>query len=323
MNPSAAFNGGPRPTGRVPETIGARIKRLRQERSLSQRDISSPGVSFAYVSRIESGIRRPSVKAIRKLAFRLGVSPEYLEYGVDGDPRELREARLANIELALELDDPVTLADDEIADLVEHSRQASDTALALRASLARIRLALARGDEVEAVRQLKELLANGPESLLADLPVATQLGRLLLDSGCRRDARDLLFPAGDYALTRKDPEESPPQQGAGGLFATLSEVIGLEEAGARCPALLASAEAHQGNGGLSVRWFRAWSEQARTSGDLRAALQSARKATAELDLLDAHREIATGMKLYSDLVEDAGRASTANATPEGSIHSCL
>src|SRR4051812_38937004 len=67
------------------ETIGERLRRLRLERGLSQRELSEPGVSYAYISRIEGGARRPSVKALRMLARKLGVSADYLETG-SGDP---------------------------------------------------------------------------------------------------------------------------------------------------------------------------------------------------------------------------------------------
>src|SRR5579862_1965942 len=56
--------------GRVPngsesrETIGERLKRLRVEHELSQRALASPGVSYAYISRIEAGTRQPSMKAL-------------------------------------------------------------------------------------------------------------------------------------------------------------------------------------------------------------------------------------------------------------------
>jgi transcriptional regulator with XRE-family HTH domain len=65
------------------ETIGQRLHRLRTARGLSQRDISSPGVSYAYISRVEADARTPSVKAIRKLANKLGVSAAYLETGAE------------------------------------------------------------------------------------------------------------------------------------------------------------------------------------------------------------------------------------------------
>src|SRR5262245_63787001 len=86
------------------ETIGQRLRRLRHERGLSQRDLSSPGVSYAYISRIEAGARRPSVKALRMLAKKLAVTPGYLETGSDLADSEARELRLADIELRLRLD---------------------------------------------------------------------------------------------------------------------------------------------------------------------------------------------------------------------------
>jgi len=63
------------------EAIGARLRRLRTAGGLSQRELSSPGVSYAYISRIEAGTRNPSIKALRTLAEKLGVPEEYLEYG--------------------------------------------------------------------------------------------------------------------------------------------------------------------------------------------------------------------------------------------------
>lgn len=71
-----------------PETIGARIKRLRLERHLSQRALSAPGVSYAYISRIEADARTPSVKALRRIAAKLGVTVEHLEKG-EPTPTEL------------------------------------------------------------------------------------------------------------------------------------------------------------------------------------------------------------------------------------------
>jgi transcriptional regulator with XRE-family HTH domain len=63
------------------ESIGQRLRRIRSERGLSQQDLSSAGVSYAYISRIEAGARTPSVKALRQLASKLGVTVEHLETG--------------------------------------------------------------------------------------------------------------------------------------------------------------------------------------------------------------------------------------------------
>src|SRR6266487_5633026 len=89
---------------RPTEGVGQRLKRLRLARGFSQRDLSSPGVSYAYISRIEAGARTPSVKALRKLSQKLGVSVEYLETGRDIREIDDRELKLADAELQLRLE---------------------------------------------------------------------------------------------------------------------------------------------------------------------------------------------------------------------------
>jgi len=66
-------------------TVGERIKRLREEAGMSQRELTNglDRVTYAYVSRIEAGTRTPSLRALRQLAGRLGVTALYLETGID------------------------------------------------------------------------------------------------------------------------------------------------------------------------------------------------------------------------------------------------
>src|SRR5690349_24658788 len=104
------------------ETIGARLKRLRLQRGLSQRDLSSPGVSYAYISRIEAGARTPSVKALRKLSQKLGVSVEYLETGRDIRDVDDRELRLADAELELRLSGDTREAEQKLIAILEEAR---------------------------------------------------------------------------------------------------------------------------------------------------------------------------------------------------------
>lgn len=68
-------------------SVGARIRTLRQELGLSQRELAVEGVTYAYISRIESGSRIPSVQALVALADRLGVTAEYLINGLPPPPR--------------------------------------------------------------------------------------------------------------------------------------------------------------------------------------------------------------------------------------------
>ena len=65
--------------------IGKRLREARLARGLSQRTLAAPGVSYAYISRVEAGNRNPSVKALRKLAQKLDVSVEWLETGEEAN----------------------------------------------------------------------------------------------------------------------------------------------------------------------------------------------------------------------------------------------
>jgi transcriptional regulator with XRE-family HTH domain len=69
---------------RADARAGERIKALRLERGLSQRDLSAPGMSYAYLSRIEAGERTPSLSALIELAERLDTSALYLASGKTG-----------------------------------------------------------------------------------------------------------------------------------------------------------------------------------------------------------------------------------------------
>src|SRR5512133_4015428 len=118
------------------EGVGARLKRLRLERGFSQRDLSSPGVSYAYISRIEAGARTPSVKALRKLSQKLGVSVEYLETGRDIREVDDRELRLADAELELRLTDDFASAEQKLEQILAEAKAAGDAASAIPAPIA-------------------------------------------------------------------------------------------------------------------------------------------------------------------------------------------
>jgi transcriptional regulator with XRE-family HTH domain len=63
--------------------IGKRIRQRRLEQGLSLRAISQPGISHAYVSRVEAGARRPSLSALIDLAAKLDTTGLYLLTGRD------------------------------------------------------------------------------------------------------------------------------------------------------------------------------------------------------------------------------------------------
>ena len=71
------------------ETIGQRIRRLRDAAYLSQAEVAlKAGVSRAVLSRLENDLAVPIQRTVRRLAEALGVDPHEL-----AQPSELRARR--------------------------------------------------------------------------------------------------------------------------------------------------------------------------------------------------------------------------------------
>ncbi len=64
---------------RFTEVDGPRLRRIRRERALSQRELSRvTGVAFDTISRLETGKQQAQPRTIRKLAEALSVDPASL-----------------------------------------------------------------------------------------------------------------------------------------------------------------------------------------------------------------------------------------------------
>jgi transcriptional regulator with XRE-family HTH domain len=75
-----------------PAAVGQRLKDARLAAGLSQRQLSFPGCSAAYISRLEAGDRVPSLQLLRKIAAKLGADEQFLATGVarvEQDPPEV------------------------------------------------------------------------------------------------------------------------------------------------------------------------------------------------------------------------------------------
>ena len=91
-------------------SVGRRLRAAREQAGISQRALSFPGCTAAYISRIENGERIPSLQLLREFASRLNVGEQYLAYGRDElpvprtTPTEARVAiRMGDFETAREL----------------------------------------------------------------------------------------------------------------------------------------------------------------------------------------------------------------------------
>ncbi len=72
------------------ETLGDRIRRLRQDRGLSLAKVSGGDFSRAFLNQVELGRSQPSTRVLRVIAGRLGTEVDYLLEGrLPGIEREL------------------------------------------------------------------------------------------------------------------------------------------------------------------------------------------------------------------------------------------
>jgi transcriptional regulator with XRE-family HTH domain len=72
------------------ETIGERIRRVRQERGMSLAKVSGGDFSRAFLNQVELGRSQPSTRVLRVIAGRLGTEVDYLLEGrLPGIEREL------------------------------------------------------------------------------------------------------------------------------------------------------------------------------------------------------------------------------------------
>jgi transcriptional regulator with XRE-family HTH domain len=163
--------------------FGSRLRSMRARRGLSQIELAGSELSNAYVSRLESGQRRPDAKIIRVLAKRLDTSPDFLVRGIEPEDQRELQLKLRFIELALESGEPAE-AESSISRLREETE--SDALRSISAHLdylsGRVYEALSRHDDAAVV--LDRVRRLGPAS-------EYWLGALILLARVYREAGDL------------------------------------------------------------------------------------------------------------------------------------
>src|SRR5580765_3891627 len=153
-----------------PVEVGRRLREARERAGLSQRQLSFPGCSPAYISRIEAGDRIPSLQLLREMGRRLGVTEDYLATGMErGD----ETAVLMEAELAMRLDEPEQ-AEAMFRDALERAASPTERARAL-AGLGQ--LAYRSGNPREAISRLEEARRTSPGELPYHPGWADTLGR--------------------------------------------------------------------------------------------------------------------------------------------------
>jgi tetratricopeptide (TPR) repeat protein len=292
----------------VQEGVGVRLKRLRVERGLSQRDLSSPGVSYAYISRIEAGARTPSVKALRKLSQKLGVSVEYLETGRDIREVDDRELRLADAELALRLGDSTDEPIDKLDALLAEAEAAGDLGSAQRARIVLGLAAAQKGRYLEAVERLERVVTS------ADAPAPNMrpdLYTTLGQSYAALGAPDRAVTLFERALARVQ-ELAPDDATAQIRYATFLSYA-LTDAGdyGRAAEVVRDALARANRDTdpyTRVRLYWSLARVAAVEGRSTEALVQIRRAIGLLEVTDDTLTLARGYLLSAGIESQEGRA---------------
>jgi tetratricopeptide (TPR) repeat protein len=284
-----------------PNAVGERLREARVRAGLSQRQLAFPGCSPAYISRIESGDRIPSLQILRELGRRLGVSEDYLASGAaeTGPGVEATEAevalRLGQLDVARELYD----------DALARATNDGDRAAAL-AGLGQV--AFRMGEPRRAIAYFEDALSlfGAPEWQYPDL--ADSLGRSYAMVGELESAIALFQRCLEDAQRRHDLVES--------IQFSLLLANCLIDSGSfgRAEELLGQALAlGRDSANPSVRAHLFWSQSRLHAerDDHQIAAKYARRALEVLLLTEDTYRIARAHQLLAHIELDRGRAEEA------------
>ena len=182
-----------------PYELGSRLRAARLARGWTQTDLAGDLVSVGYVSRLESGHRRPNAEVLEALAQRLGVSVDQLLRGPTAPEQD-------EIRLALDFAE-LSLENGEHAEAEVRAREARDRAYAIvhadladRASFLIARALESQGNVDDAILELEPLVsgdggaiprAGAPAIPRAGLPAIPRIKAAIALGRCYRQSGDL------------------------------------------------------------------------------------------------------------------------------------
>lgn len=284
-----------------PAAVGERLKAARERAGLSQRQLSFPGCSPAYISRIESGDRIPSLQLLRELGRQLGVTEDYLATGSDiqGD----RGALLVEAEVALRLNEL-----DEAERLYSSLREGSTPALRAEALAGLGQVAFRRGEPRTAIPLFEEALTLFASSDAGHPDLADSLGRSYAMVGQLESAIGVFERYRESATQRNDAFQTIQ-------FSVLLAHALIDSGNlGRAEELLGAALAlGSGSESPSVRAQLYWSQSRLHAerGDPVTAARFARSALEILRLTEDTYRTARAHQLLAHLELDRGNAQEA------------
>jgi transcriptional regulator with XRE-family HTH domain len=171
-----------------PRLLGSRLRAARLSRGWTQTDLAGDLVSVGYVSRLESGQRRPNAEVLEGLASRLDIAIDELLRGPTARQQDKVKLALDYAELSLEAGD--------VVEAESRARESRDRALAMphqglanRATFLIARALEKQGSIDDAILELESLLSLEMASLLS-IQAAIALSRCYRESGDLNQAID-------------------------------------------------------------------------------------------------------------------------------------
>jgi tetratricopeptide (TPR) repeat protein len=164
-----------------PFDLGRRVRAARLARGMTQSDLADSDISVAYLSRIESGQRRPTPKVLTGLAERLRVAVEQLLGQMTPDEVHEIVLTLNYAELSLESGEPSEAAS-RAHEALERLGACPADGLHTRARFLRARALEALGRADDAIVELEDLI-DGGASGLARIKIGIALSRAYRESG--------------------------------------------------------------------------------------------------------------------------------------------
>lgn len=164
-----------------PAELGQRIRAARVAKGWTQTQLAGDDISVGYVSRIESGQRRPNAQTLEDLASRLGVPTEHLLRGVTAREYDEIKLTLDFAELSLETGQFIE-AERQARDAVDRASVASQDELVFRGRFIIARALEGQGSIDDAILELEPLVRSRQGGVLR-IKAAIALCRCYRESG--------------------------------------------------------------------------------------------------------------------------------------------
>ncbi|MFI5617752.1 helix-turn-helix domain-containing protein [Streptomyces sp. NPDC051567] len=278
--------------------FGRRLKQLRTQRGLSQVVLAGEGMSTGYLSRLESGVRQPTTRAVEHLAAQLGIAPTAFD-----EPETASLTRALAIAASADSDENVRQVEQALA-----SGSGQDPLLRWQALWLVAQWHRRMGEHHKEGESLEELVRLGDELDLPELRSRglTQLARCLRSCGEIPRAAEAASEA--HRLAREN--DLPIQDVAASLLALVSvetEAGRLSEARAHADELTALT------GG---RTDSLWAEALWTAAAVRVRQGDPNSAQELLDQALAGFGSAENLSLWTRLRVAAARLHLQKTPPE-------